>query len=92
MKISIVIPIYNSNEYIEECLMSIISQSYKGDIECLLIDDCGNDGTIRIVEHFIDNYKGNIKFIILHHSKNRGAAAALCFQRFIFGLSVRPSK
>lgn len=76
MKISIVIPIYNSCEYIEECLTSIISQSYKGDIECLLIDDCGNDGTIRIAQNFIDHYKGYIKFIILHHSKNRGAAAA----------------
>lgn len=76
MKISIVIPIYKSRDYIEDCLNSIISQSYKGDIECLLIDDCGNDETIEIVQDFISNYQGNIKFIILHHSKNRGAAAA----------------
>lgn len=76
MKISIVIPIYNARDYIEECLKSIISQSYKGDIECLLIDDCGNDGTISIAQNFIDNYNGNIKFIILHHRNNKGAGAA----------------
>ena len=76
MKISIVIPIYNARDYIEECLKSIISQSYKGDIECLLIDDCGSDGTISIAQNFIDNYNGNIKFIILHHRNNKGAGAA----------------
>lgn len=76
MKISIVIPIYNALNYIKDCLISIISQSYKGEIECLLINDCGNDGTIDFVENFIDNYKGDIKFRVLHHTKNRGAAAA----------------
>lgn len=76
MKISIIIPIYNARNYIKDCLISIVSQSYKGEIECLLINDCGNDGTIDFVENFIENYKGDIKFRILHHTKNRGAAAA----------------
>lgn len=76
MKISIVIPIYESAPYIIECLKSVSSQSYKGDIECILIDDCGNDGTINIAQNFIDSYNGNIKFIILHHKNNKGAGAA----------------
>lgn len=76
MKISIVIPIYNSQDYIKDCLQSVISQSYRDEMECLLIDDCGNDGSINITRNFIDNYKGNIKFKILYHTNNRGAAAA----------------
>lgn len=75
-KISIIIPIYNVEEYITECLQSVMRQTYKGEIECILVDDCGKDNSISIVEQLIADYTGPIKFLVLHHEHNRGLSAA----------------
>lgn len=75
-KISIIIPIYNVEEYITECLQSVMRQTYKGEIECILVDDCGKDDSIAIAERLIADYKGKITFRILHHEHNRGLSAA----------------
>ena len=75
-KISIIIPIYNVRQYVTECLESVIQQTYSGSIECLLVDDCGSDGSMAICEQMIACYNGSIKFRILHNEKNMGASAA----------------
>lgn len=76
MKISIIIPVYNVAQYIEECLNSVIAQTYTGDLECLIVDDCGIDDSIAIAERIIQGYQGNIEFQVLHHEHNRGLSAA----------------
>ena len=76
MKITIVIPVYNVEAYIEDCLRSVIAQTYKGEIECVIVDDCTHDGSCDIIERFIKEYTGNIQFKLLHHDKNRGLSAA----------------
>lgn len=76
LKISIIIPIYNVEEYIEACLLSVMRQTYTGEMECILIDDCGNDHSIDIAQKLISEYKGSIVFHILHHERNRGLSAA----------------
>ena len=75
MIVSIIIPVYNVSPYIERCLQSVINQTYT-DIECILVDDCGSDNSIDLAQSFIDGYKGNITFSILHHTKNKGLSAA----------------
>ena len=75
-KISIIIPIYNVEEYITECLKSVMRQTYKGDIECILVDDCGKDNSISVAEQLIADYTGSIAFRILRHEHNRGLSAA----------------
>ena len=75
MKVSIIIPVYNVAKYIKRCLQSVIDQTYQ-DIECILVDDCGNDNSIEIAQEFIDTYKGKISFSILHHDQNKGLSAA----------------
>ncbi len=75
-KISIIIPVYNVEPYIAECLKSVMRQTYTGQIECLVIDDCGTDKSIEIVEQLISDHKGPIEFKILHHEHNRGLSAA----------------
>ena len=52
--ISIIIPIYNSAEYLEECLLSIKKQTYTK-IEVILVDDGSMDGSILICQKFIEN-------------------------------------
>ena len=84
--ISIIIPVYNVAEYITECLQSVMRQTYKGAIECILVDDCGTDDSITIAEQLIAEYnsakngdpieKTKISFKILHHDHNRGLSAA----------------
>lgn len=58
------------------CLQSVVSQSVTEGIECILIDDCGTDDSIKIAEHFIQDYHGNIEFRICQHDKNKGLSAA----------------
>lgn len=76
IKISIIVPVFNVEDYIEACLNSIITQSYNGEIECILIDDCGNDRSMEIAKKIISNYNGDIEFRILCHDKNKGLSAA----------------
>lgn len=76
MKISIIIPVYNVEPYIRECLDSVAAQTFTKDIECILVDDCGTDNSIKIAEEFVSCYEGNINFNILHHQTNCGLSAA----------------
>ena len=77
IKISIIIPIYNVQDYIERCINSVISQeSNEFELECILVDDCSSDHSIEIVQKIISNYTGVIKFVLLFHNHNRGASAA----------------
>lgn len=74
--ITIVIPIYNVNEYIEECLLSVINQTYTGNIECILVNDCSLDTSIETAKTIINKYNGPINFKIINHTSNRGLSAA----------------
>lgn len=76
MKVSIIIPCYNVERYIERCLESVMEQTYQGCIQCLIVDDCGEDRSMDIVERMVASYHGPIHFCILHHECNRGLSAA----------------
>lgn len=75
-KISIIIPVYNVEPYITDCLQSVMRQTYQGPLECILVDDCGVDKSMAIAEKLIAGYDGPIEFKILHHERNRGLSAA----------------
>lgn len=74
--ISIIVPVYNVQEYIIECLDSIAAQTYTNGVECILVDDCGNDDSMKIVADYLNRYKGEISFRIITHEHNRGLSAA----------------
>lgn len=73
--VSIVIPIYNVEKYVERALNSILNQTYKN-IEVLLVDDCGTDDSMKIVERLVKENDINNICRVLHHTKNRGLSAA----------------
>ena len=75
-KVSIIIPVYNVEFYIEDCLQSVMRQSYEGSIECILVDDCGTDHSMEVAGQLIEAYNGSIDFKVLHHEHNRGLSAA----------------
>ena len=76
MLVSIIIPVYNVAPYIEDCLRSVMRQTYLGEMECLIVDDCGTDESVPIAERMVVKYDGPIRFEILHHEHNRGLSAA----------------
>ena len=62
-------PVYKARKYIYKAVESVLNQSYSS-IELVLIDDCGNDGSIELIkEEFNDE---RLKFY--HNEKNRGIA------------------
>lgn len=74
MRLSIIIPVYNVEAYIEECLESVYNQDIE-DFEVLCIDDKGNDNSIQIIKEFIK--KNNINNLrIIHQTKNKGLSEA----------------
>lgn len=76
MKISVIIPIYNVEPYVERCLRSVMDQTYRGTVECIIVDDCGTDSSMEVVKIAVAKYNGPISFKILHHKYNRGLSAA----------------
>ncbi|WP_065219824.1 MULTISPECIES: glycosyltransferase family 2 protein [Butyricimonas] len=75
MKFSIIVPVYNVKECIENCLNSVVAQLYDN-IECIIVDDCSPDDSMVVVASFLSKYKGNITFKIVTHEKNKGLSAA----------------
>ncbi|NLA15515.1 MAG: glycosyltransferase family 2 protein [Bacteroidales bacterium] len=73
MKVSVIVPIYNTEPYIERCLNSVLQQSYNN-LELLLIDDCGTDRSMLVASNLLQQSQQNIK--ILRHEENRGLSAA----------------
>lgn len=75
MRVSIIVPIYNVEKYITRCLDSVHSQTYT-DIECILVDDKGQDESMQLAKLFVEAYKGPIKFVLCEHFVNQGLSAA----------------
>ena len=74
--ISICIPVYGVERYIEKCCHSLFGQSYSN-IEYIFVDDCTPDNSIGIIERVLTDYpkrKGQVK--IIHHEENKGLSSA----------------
>lgn len=75
--VSIIVPVYGVEKYIQRCIESVIIQECNNvKIECIIIDDCSQDESMRIVEKMLHNYSGGIIFQIVRHQTNRGLSAA----------------
>lgn len=68
MNFSVVLPVYNVGKYIERCLLSLQSQTYKN-FEMIFVDDCGDDNSIDIVSNYAKN---DDRIRIVKNSKNVG--------------------
>ena len=70
--VSIVVPVYNVESYIEECLQSVCSQTYEN-LEIICVDDVGNDRSMDVVRSFAVK---DCRIKIIEHDKNKGLAEA----------------
>ncbi len=77
LKVSIIIPVYNVAQYIQRCIHSILVQERTCcDIECIIVNDCTQDDSMQIIHDMLNDYHGNIQFVICHHKVNKGLSAA----------------
>ncbi len=67
-KISIIIPVYNTEKYIRKCLESILHQTYSN-LEIIVVDDCTKDHAIEIVKEY---QKNDNRIKIIHNATNLG--------------------
>ena len=78
--ITIGIPVFKAYDYINSTMQSALNQTYSS-IEFLIIDDCGNDGTIGVVEEFQKDHPRGKDIRILRNEKNMGGS--FCRNRII---------
>lgn len=69
-KVSVIIPVYNVEQYLEECLDSVMQQTYQ-DIEIICIDDCSTDHSIDILHKYEQRDK---RIAVLQNRVNSGLA------------------
>lgn len=55
MKVSVCVPIYGVEKYIEQCVVSLFEQTYK-DIEYIFVNDCTPDKSIEVLKSVIERY------------------------------------
>ena len=69
-KVSVIVPVYNTSKYLDECINSIIKQTYKN-LEIIFINDSSNDDSLEVISKYKDK---RIKIIDL--KENKGVAVA----------------
>ena len=92
VKVSVIVPVYNSQKYLNECIESILVQTFE-DFELVLVNDGSNDNSLEICQSYIDGSeknKSNRKIVLINkenggvsEARNSGIEAAsgkyLCF-------------
>jgi len=71
-KVTIIVPVYNVEKYINKCLDSILSQTFE-DYECILVDDCTTDNCGKICDEYASRDK---RIKVIHKNQNEGSSQA----------------
>lgn len=73
-KVSVIIPVYGVEKYIERCARSLFNQTLD-EIEYLFIDDCSPDNSIKILNNVLEDYPHRKEQVVIHRmSRNSGQA------------------
>ena len=67
---SVIIPLYNKENFIENTIKSVLNQSFT-DFELIVVDDCSTDRSLNIVKEIINN-----KIRIINHDLNSGLSSS----------------
>ena len=76
MTVSVIIPIYNVEHYLEECVASVAAQTFT-DFDIIAVNDCTRDYSIEVLEACIEKYHiPKEKVHLINHECNKGLSAA----------------
>lgn len=81
-KVSILVPIYGVEKYIEQCVRTLFEQSYNA-IEYIFVNDCTKDDSIQILKEVVEQYperKAQVHLLQHEHNKGLGAARHTAFE------------
>lgn len=67
-KFSVIIPVYNAEKYINQCISSLLNQEYT-DYELILVNDCSTDRSLEVCEEFQKKYSN---VVIINQLQNKG--------------------
>ncbi|MBR0061592.1 MAG: glycosyltransferase, partial [Selenomonadaceae bacterium] len=62
--VSVIIPLYNAEKYIGDCLDSLLAQTLK-DFEVIIVNDCSTDSSLDIADSYLERFDGRLKIISL---------------------------
>lgn len=75
-KVSVIIPVYGVENYIERCARSLMEQTLES-IEFLFIDDCSTDCSIEILNQVVDQYPQRKSQVVVHRMEHNSGQAAV---------------
>ena len=70
--ISVVIPLYNAEKYVRECIISLLAQTFQ-DFEVIFVDDCSTDNSVAIVESYAPKFGGRLTLAKMEKNSGSGA-------------------
>ena len=73
MKLSIIIPCYNVENYLGKCVDSVLNNKLKDEFEIILVNDGSTDNTLGVIKSYAKQYPDVIKYI---DQKNKGLSGA----------------
>lgn len=74
VSISVIVPVYKVESYIEKCIYSLLAQTFN-DFEIILVDDCSPDRSIELAKQILES-QSQIPYQIISKEKNEGLSAA----------------
>ena len=72
MKVSVIVPVYNVEKYVDKCLDSLVNQTLE-DIEIIVVNDGSIDNSQKIIDKYIKKYPKKIKSVM---KENGGQGSA----------------
>ncbi len=72
-KVTVIMPVYNAEKYVEEAINSVLNQTFKG-FELIIVNDCSTDNSKEVIEKTIAN---DNRVILIDLKENKGKAHAL---------------
>jgi len=73
--VSVVIPLFNKENYVEATLQSVVNQTYR-EIELVVIDDSSTDGSYQVVQKYLRSHSGRFRNVTVKTRANTGQAGA----------------